>query len=111
MKVRKYFMKKRKNNKRKRNNNFQLNWNINNIFDFQEAIDIFDNWTINNKLAKKDVRVRDVIENANPNLYKRLSRGDKCRVGRAISYRFKNNSYIGIIRGTPKGVTNTYYKN
>ena len=91
-------------------NNFQLDWNINNVSDFNEALDIFDSWAESGTATVKDVKVKDVIKNHNPALYDKLSRGDKCRVGRAVSNRYTNNMYSGIVRGSDKGSTKTYQK-
>ena len=88
----------------------KLDWNINNVSDFNEALDTFDSWAESGTVTLEDVRVKDVIKNQNPALYDRLSRGDKCRVGRAVSNRYTNNMYSGIVRGSDKGSTKTYHK-
>ena len=85
---------------------FQLDWEINDEDDFYDALDIFDSWAV----TGKDVKVKDVIKNQNPELYDRLSRGDKCRIGRAVSNRYANDMYSGIVRGSDKGSTKTYRK-
>ncbi len=94
----------------KKYHNFQLDWNINNIKDFYEALDIFDSWAESGTVTGEDVRVKDVIKNQNPALYDKLSRGDKCRVGKAVSNRYENHMYSGIVRGSDKGSTKTYHK-
>ncbi|HRU95848.1 MAG TPA: hypothetical protein P5092_00200 [Ruminococcus sp.] len=90
--------------------NFQLDWNINNIKDFNDALDIFDSWAESGAVTGEDVRVKDVIKNQDPDLYDRLSRGDKCRVGKAVSNRYEKHMYSGIVRGNDKGATKTYRK-
>ncbi|WP_295219079.1 hypothetical protein [Ruminococcus sp.] len=57
----------------------------------------------------KPLRVRDMIELSRPGLYHQLSRGDKCRVGRAISTLYNQGKLPYFQRGKQKGVTNTYY--
>lgn len=94
----------------KKYHNFQLDWNINNVSDFNEALDIFDSWTASGTATGKDVKVKDVIKNQNPALYDKLSRGDKCRVGKAVSNRYEKHMYSGIVRGNDKGATKTYRK-
>lgn len=90
--------------------NFQLDWNINNVSDFIDALDIFDSWAARGTVTGEDVRVKDVITKANPALYDNLSRGDKCRVGKAVSIKYDNYMYNGVVRGKNKGVTRTYKK-
>lgn len=94
----------------KKNENFELDWNIHDYDDFNEAIGVFDEWAESGAVTGKHVRVKDVIKDTNPALYDGLSRGDKCRVGRAVSNRYANNKYSGIERGDNKGYTKTYYK-
>ena len=91
-------------------NNFQLDWNINNVSDFNEALDIFGSWVAPGAVTGNDVKVKDVIKNQDPDLYDRLSRGDKCRVGKAVSNRYEKHMYSGIVRGNDKGATKTYRK-
>ena len=57
----------------------------------------------------KQLRVRDIIEMHRPGLYQLLSRGDKCRVGRAISRLYNQGMLPHLNRGKKKGSTNTYY--
>lgn len=57
----------------------------------------------------KDLRVRDIIEINCPGLYQKLSRGDKCRVGRAVSTMFNLGMLSHLSRGKKKGATNTYH--
>lgn len=94
----------------KKYNNFQLDWNINNLKDFYDSLDIFDRWAATGAVTGNDVKVKDVIKNQDPDLYDRLSRGDKCRVGKAVSNRYENHMYSGIVRGSDKGATKTYRK-
>lgn len=58
---------------------------------------------------KKDLRVKDIIEIRCPGLYRKLSRGDKCRVGRAVSTMFNLGRLPHLSRGVKKGSTNTYH--
>lgn len=90
--------------------NFQLDWNINNVSDFIDALDTFDSWAATGAVTVNDVKVKDVIKNQDPDLYDRLSRGDKCRVGKAVSNRYEKHMYSGIVRGNDKGATKTYRK-
>lgn len=57
---------------------------------------------------KKDLRVKDIIEINRPGLYRKLFRGDKCRVGRAISTMINLGRLPHLSRGIKKGSTNTY---
>ena len=57
----------------------------------------------------KQLRVRDIIEMHRPGLHQLLSRGDKCRVGRAISRLYNQGMLPHLNRGKKKGSTNTYY--
>ena len=57
----------------------------------------------------KQLRVRDIIEMHRPGLYQLLSRGDKCRVGRAISRLYNQGMLPHLNRGKKKGSTNPYY--
>lgn len=100
--------KKRKKGKRKYPN-FQLDWNINNLADFNNALDAFDDWAFSGAANSDNLKVKDVISKANPSLYAGLSRGDKCRVGRAVSKRFTDGYYSELKRGDDKGATKTYY--
>lgn len=94
----------------KKYNNFELDWNINNYSDFNEALEIFNEWAATGAITGKHVKVKDVIKDTDPALYDGLSRGDKCKVGRAVSNRYANNKYNGICSGNKKGSTKTYYK-
>ncbi len=40
----------------KKYHNFQLDWNINNIKDFYEALDIFDRWAATGAVTGNDVK-------------------------------------------------------
>lgn len=90
--------------------NFILDWNINNQADFNNALDIFEDWANNGKIDGKDMKVKDVVKSTDPSLYDKLSSGDKCRVGRAVSTKYSAGYYSGIHRGNNKGVTKTYQK-
>ncbi len=57
----------------------------------------------------KQLRVRDIIEMHRPGLHQLLSRGDQCRVGRAISRLYNQGMLPHLNRGKKKGSTNTYY--
>ena len=57
----------------------------------------------------EELRVRDIIEMHRPGLYQLLSRGDKCRVGRAISRLYNQGMLPHLNRGKKKGSTNLYY--
>ena len=57
----------------------------------------------------KQLRVRDIIEMHRPGLYQRLSRGDQCKVGRAISRLYNQGMLPHLNRGKKKGSTNPYY--
>ena len=57
----------------------------------------------------KQLRVRDIIEMNRPGLYQQLSRGDKCRVGRAVSKLYNQGMLPHLTRGKKKGSTNTYF--
>lgn len=56
------------------------------------------------------MKVKDVVKDIDPSLYDKLSRGDKCRVGRAVSTKYSADCYDGIRRGVKKGSTKTYKK-
>lgn len=92
----------------KKYENFQLDWNINDIDRFNQALDAIDEWAGNSIRTGVDVTVKDIINEIQPDLYDELSRGDKCRVGRAVSYKYNNNCYDNVERGNKKGATNTY---
>ena len=94
----------------KKYKDFELDWKINNYADFIAALSIFDNWALNGTVTGEEFKVKEIIQNADPDLYDRLSRGDKCRVGRAVSTRFANHYYYNIDRGEDKGATKTYFK-
>ncbi len=57
----------------------------------------------------KQLRVRDIIEMNRPGLYQQLSRGDKCRVGRAVSKLYNQGMLPHLTRGKKKDSTNTYF--
>lgn len=57
----------------------------------------------------KQLRVRDIIEMNRPRLYQQLSRGDKCRVGRAVSKLYNQGMLPHLTRGKKKDSTNTYF--
>ena len=88
---------------------FKLNWDINNVPDFNNALDVFKHWAQNNKSCNKSYSVKDVIKKIDSQLYDRLSRGDKCRLGRAVSTLYNNYVFPELKRGKKKGSTNTYY--
>ena len=92
----------------KKYKNFQLDWNINDIDKFNQALDAVDEWAGNSIRTGIDVTVKDIINEIQPNLYDELSRGDKCRVGRAVSCKYNNGCYDNVERGNKKGATNTY---
>lgn len=98
-----------KKNKRK-HANFQLDWKFNDPNALCNVKEAMTQW-INKHLGTvtKDVRVRDIMIEIMPKTYESLSRGDKCRVGKAISYLFNKGNYPELERGRKKGVTNTYH--
>ena len=59
--------------------------------------------------GKKNLTVKDIIEISRPGLYRQLSRGDKRRVGRAVSTMYNLGMLPHLSRGKKKGATNTYY--
>ena len=61
------------------------------------------------RCRRKQLRVRDIIEMNRPGLYQQLSRGDKCRVGRAVSKLYNQGMLSHLTRGKKKGSTNTYF--
>ncbi|MBQ5989200.1 MAG: hypothetical protein IJL67_06870 [Oscillospiraceae bacterium] len=90
---------------------FSLDYNINNPDDFNEALHIFEEWeSSNDGVNDQNVTVKNVIESKNPRSYKKLSRGDKCRLGRQVSCGYATNKYKNIELGRKKGCTKTYSK-
>ena len=100
--------KKRGRKKKPKYPNFELDWNINNPKDFKNALNQVDKYADLDTGAVPDVKVKEMVD---PDLYNKLSRGDKCRLGRAVSYAYNNGKYSGSLeRGEKKGSTNTYHK-
>lgn len=90
--------------------NFQLNWNFNDKKALTKAKRAVRVWIRNNTAGTtNDMRVKDIICKVNPKMYENLSRGDKCRVGRAISTLYNKGYYPELDRGEKKGATNTYH--
>lgn len=98
----------KKNNKRKYAD-FQLDWNFNDKEKADSAINAVNDWVNHADSSIGDSRVKDMINEINPALYDELSRGDKCRVGKAVSKMFSEGCYPGLARGDKKGSTNTYH--
>lgn len=99
-------MKRRK--KKRKYEHFVLNWNICCIEDFDAAVEIFEDWAETGEYTGVSCTVKEIICSVDAELYERLSRGDKCRVGKFISNRFQAGCYSEICRGENKGVTKTY---
>lgn len=91
-----------------KSNNFELDWNINNLDDFYEALNAVDSYD-DALTGQRNVTVKDMVSDINPELYSKLSRGDKCRLGRAVSQKHANGDYYHLTKNEKKkGVTNTY---
>ena len=100
--------KKRKRKKKPKYPNFELDWNINNPLDFDKALEEVTIYANRDSGPGPDIKVKEMVD---PDLYNKLSRGDKCRLGRAVSYAYNNGKYFGSLeRGEKKGSTNTYHK-
>ena len=88
--------------------NFKLDWNINNPVDFEKALNQVEDYANQNTGSGPDIKVKEMVDSK---LYNKLSRGDKCRLGRAVSYEYNKGSYSDSLeRGEKKGSTNTYHK-
>ena len=100
----------RKNKKRKskpKYPNFELDWKINNLVNFEKALNEVAAYASRNTGCGKDVTVQEIVD---ADLYDQLSRGDKCRLGRAVSYEYEKGRYgDNLRRGEKKGATKTYH--
>lgn len=85
---------------------FYLNYNYSNAKLAKRAINCVKRYNIT---SEKALRVKDIIEISCPKLYNKLSRGDKCRIGRAVSIMYNQRMLPHLTRGNKKGATNTYY--
>ena len=85
---------------------FYLNYNYSNAKLAKRAINCVKRYKIK---SEKALRVKDIIEISCPKLYNKLSRGDKCRIGRAVSIMYNQRMLPHLTRENKKGATNTYY--
>lgn len=92
-------------------NKFKLDWNFNYEKALDKAVKTVKRWIAKNRKIKSDfsLRIRDMMMEIAPDIYEAFSRGDKCRVGRAISIMFDYGYFPELCRGKKKGVTNTYF--
>lgn len=88
---------------------FKLNWNFANPKAVTIAVRAIRIWMRMNQNNHNDYRVKDIIEQVYPYFYDNLSRGDKCRVGKAFSCLFNWGYFPEFGRGKKKGSTNTYH--
>lgn len=88
---------------------FKLNWKFNNPTAVTTAVRAIIIWMRLNSNNHNDYRVKDIIKQMYPNFYDNLTRGDKCRVGRAFSYLYNWGYFPEFDRGKKKGSTNTYH--
>ncbi len=88
---------------------FKLNWKFNNPTAVTTAVRAIRIWMRLNSNNHNDYRVKDIIKQMYPNFYDNLTRGDKCRVGRAFSYLYNWGYFPEFGRGKKKGSTNTYH--
>lgn len=88
---------------------FAFHWKIDDVDDFYKALKAFDLWERNSKKTGVDLTTKEIITKKLPKLYNGLTTGDKIRVGRAISNRFKSNCYRKIDDGPKKGASRTYH--
>ena len=98
----------RRRKKKRKYEHFVLNWKICCIEDFYAAVEIFEDWAETGDKTGESCTVKEIICSVDTELYERLSRGDKCRVGKFISNRLQAGCYSEICRGENKGVTKTY---
>lgn len=85
---------------------FYLNYNYSNAKLAKRAINCVKRYKIK---SEKALSVKDIIEISCPKLYNKLSCGDKCRIGRAVSIMYNQRMLPHLTRGNKKGATNTYY--
>lgn len=99
------------NNKNRKYQNFQLDWNFHDKKALTKAKRAIRIWIRTHEAegTTKDVRIRDMITEIAPKMYNNFSRGDKCRIGRAISILYALDYYPELSKGQKKGVTNTYH--
>lgn len=89
---------------------FELDYNYSDKNAYRKADLAIRIWCKRNKGDDcRDMRVRDMIMEVDPNLYKGFTRGDKCRIGRGFSTLYNQGYYPQFERGNAKGVTNTYH--
>lgn len=67
-----------------------LNYNYSNAKLAKKAINCVKRYNIT---SEKALRVKDIIEISCPKLYNKLSRGDKCRIGRAVSIMYNQRMH------------------
>ncbi len=91
------------------NNSFKLNWNFKDKNALLKAIRAITIWIRKQNGTSKNLRIKDMILAINPKMYNNFSRGDKCRIGRAISILYNNGAFPGLQRGNKNGATNTYH--
>ena len=108
------FMKKKNKKNRKgsrKYKHFELNWNFHDKNALAKAVKAVKRWIKIHSAdeEKKDFKVRDMIIEINSEMYNDFSRGDKCRVGKAISIMYNQREFPEIERGEKKGATNTYH--
>lgn len=90
---------------------FKLDWNFSDETALDKTIRIVKEWIkINIELGTKlSLRVKDMMLEIAPDIYEAFSRGDKCRVGRAVSIMYNEGYFSELCRGKKNGATNTYY--
>lgn len=90
---------------------FELNWNWCDPNALDKAYVAVEKWIRKNQElgTTGDFRIRDMIVEMEPEMYAGFSRGDKCRVGRALSTMYNNGYLKALQRGAKKGATNTYH--
>ena len=90
---------------------FVLDYNFSNPLAMDRALEIVEEFIDQNKDGSLDYTIKEIICAIDENFYKRLTRGDKCRVGSGISSLYNKGQIFYIDRGSMKGVTNTYHVN
>lgn len=93
----------------KRIEDFENYWKIDDVDDFYRALKSFDLWARISNTTGVDLTTKEIITEMLPDIYNGLTTGDKIRVGRAVSNRFKSNCYRKIDDGPKKGASRTYH--
>ncbi len=87
---------------------FKLTYNYTNPTAAIEALKAADEYIAQNPNSNIRLTVKDMVKGIDPKKYDKLTRGDKCRIGKEFSDDVDQNKRPEVKRSKKKGCTNTY---